>query len=121
MSVTLQEALDQLNDDQSDNLVEVSLYVDAANEWIEARVSDTSPAPVRLATLFLIEHWWQSQRGPASAPFEDGDPIVFNGRSYAIPNRVLEILGPYLLDDTTTPQFSFPDAVAFPDPAEWPV
>lgn len=121
MAVTLDEALEHLNITNSDDDDEVELYVNAANEWIAERVADTSPTPVKLAALFLIGHWWESQRGPVGTPVDDGSPFTFNGRAYAIPNRVLEILGPYLLDETPSPSYSFPDAVAFPDPVEWPV
>ena len=121
MPVTLEDALDHLNITTRYEDGEVSLYVAAANEWIAERVSDTSPTPIKLATLFLIGHWWDSQRGPVGTPIDDGDLVTFNGRAYAIPNRVLEILGPWLLSEHTEPVYSFPDAVAFPDPVEWPV
>lgn len=122
MPITVDEALVHLNIDDIDDAAELSLFVEAANEWIAERVVDTAPTPIlTLASLFLVEHWWESQRGPVGTPVDDGDPLVFNGRSYAIPNRVLEILGPWLLDETAAPEFSFPDAVAFPDPVEWPV
>lgn len=124
MAVTIDEVLEQLNmeDAPPDQLGEVSLYMDAANEWISDHVADTfaTRATVKLATLFLVEHLWDSsQRGPASAPIAGEDLVTVSGVGYAIPNRVKELLDAYLT--TTAPTYSFPDAVAFPDPAEWPV
>lgn len=121
MAVTLPEALDQLNiDSDSDDLYEVQLYVDAANEWIATKVSDTSPTPVKLAALFLIDHLWQSQRGLAATPISGDEIVTVTGTGYAIPNRVRELLEPYLSTSGGTPVYSFPDAVAWPDTVEWP-
>lgn len=117
MAITLPEALKQLNMQEPADTTELELYISAANEWIEERVTDTSPAPVKLATLFLLDHWWETQRGPAATPLDD-DFTTGPGVGFAIPNRVLELLDPYL--SKSTPTFSFPDAVAFPDPVEWP-
>lgn len=121
MSITLAEAREQLNVTTYDDDLELGLYVDAANAWIATRVPDTSLAPVRLASLFLVDHWWESQRGPVGTPLSDEGPVVLNGRAYAIPNRVLELLGPFLSTTIAVPMGSFPDAVGFPDPVEWPV
>ena len=124
MSITLEEALAQLNIDSPDDETELGLYIDAANEWVAKRVSDTSPAPVRLATLMLLDHLWETQRGPASNPVDEemGTPATFG---FAVPNRVLELLAPYMSAGSgskpAASTYSFPDAVAFPDPAEWPV
>ena len=119
MSITVTEAEDQLNITDSDSDDELTLYVAAANEWIATRVADTSPTPVKLAALFLVDHWWTSQRGPVGTPISD-ETVFVDGRGFAIPNRVLELLGPYITA-RATPTYSFPDAVAFPDPVEWPV
>jgi hypothetical protein len=121
VAVTVGEALRQLNlDDDLDDIVELKLYVDAANEWVAGKVADTSPASVRLATLFLVDHLWGSQRGPVASPTSD-DLVFVNSKAYAIPNRVLELLGPYLLSSTTSaPVGSFPDARSWPDPVEYP-
>lgn len=120
MTITLDEALSHLNIDEPTvgEQSEVELFVDAANEWIDERVSDSSPAPVRLAALFLISHLWETKRGPVSSQFDD-DIVQVSGTAFAIPNRVLELLGPFLLDGTASPTYSFPDAVAHPDPVEW--
>lgn len=119
MSITLDEALDVLNiPGSTEDVAEISLYMDAANEWIATRITDTSPNPVKLATLFLLDHLWQSQRGPASTPLSD-EMVTVGSIGYAIPNRVLELIEPYRTK--AAPTYSFPDAVAFPDPVEWPV
>jgi hypothetical protein len=122
VAVTVGEALRQLNlDDDLDDIVELKLYVDAANEWIATKVSDTSPSSVKLAALFLIDHLWDSQRGLASQGPGSDELIVVSSKSYAIPNRVLELLGPYLNSAATSaPQGSFPDACDWPDPSSWP-
>lgn len=121
MTVSLEEALDQLNiTDSETDLEEVQLYVDAANEWVATKVTDTTPAPVRLATLFLVDHLWESQRGPAAVPFGEEDLVVAS-RGYAVPNRVRQLLEPYLAATSrNVPTYSFPDAVAWADPVEWP-
>lgn len=125
MSITIEEALDQLNVTMSSpDVAEITLYMDAANEWVATRVSDTSPAPVKVATLILLDHLWETQRGPSSNPVDDetGTPYTFG---FAIPNRVLELLAPYMNAGTgakpASASYSFPDAVAYPDPVEWPV
>lgn len=131
MTVTVAEALEQLNTDAgSVDAGELQLYVDAANEWVDGRigqpgfisVADAAARPnvVKLATLFLIDHLWESQRGPAGSPLGDdyASPlVVVNGRGFAIPNRVLELLH----SDATKPAAvgSFPAASSWPDPVEW--
>lgn len=125
MSITIEEALDQLNVSMSSpDVAEITLYMDAANEWVATRVSDTSPAPVKVATLILLDHLWETQRGPATSPLSD-EMVTVASAGYAIPNRVLELLAPYMtLGVGSRPaavSYSFPSAVAFPDPVEWPV
>lgn len=117
MTVTAAEAQAQLNLDGAVT-AELQLFVDAANAWIATKVSDTSPAPVRLATLFLVEHLWESQRGPAAIPSAADELVTVTGVGYAIPNRVKELLDPYL--GSTSPTYAFPDAAAWPDAVEWP-
>lgn len=119
MSVDPDYAIEHLNlEDDPSAAIELQLYVDAANEWLESKVTDTTPSRVILAGLFLIEHWWNSQRGPASNPLGDGDFAVV-GSSFAIPNRVLELIDDYLISNSSsTPTGSFPDSVAWPDSVE---
>lgn len=120
--VTVAEAKVELNIASSDATYDTELpwYVDASNVWIASKVADTTPAPVKLATLFLIKHWWNTQKEPQTAPTPDGDVVVIAGRGFAIPNAVKEMLGPYLSTSGSVPSYSFPDAVAWPDPVEWP-
>jgi len=119
VAITLTQALAQLNlPEEPVDPTELELYVDAANEWVATRVSDTSPAPVQLATLFLLDHLWETQRGPSATPL-DVETGLTVGFGFAVPNRVLELLRPYL--SSPGPTGEFPDAVAFPDPVEWPL
>lgn len=119
MSITLDDALDVLNvPADSEDLAEIALYVDVVNTWMASRIADTSPSPVTLATLFLLEHLWQSQRGPGSgSPLDGAESVIVGSVGYAIPNRVLELIDPYRTK--ASPTYSFPDAVAYPDPAQW--
>lgn len=123
MSVTVDQALDQLNfEDTEPDTVKLELFVDAANDWVESKVTDSAPPSIStLATLLLIQHWWErSQRGTnppaASDPYAD-----IEGRTYAIPNEVRELLDGYLSGSVRpSPTGEFPDAVSWPDPVEWP-
>ena len=119
MSVTLDEAKRQLNipiADTSDDL-ELTLYVDAANEWVASKVSDTSLASVKVATLIINDHAWETQRGPGSSPLDDDDLVRVPGLAFAIPNRAVQWLEPHFV--TATSLGSFPDAVDWPDPVEY--
>lgn len=61
------------------------------------------PADIRLAALALIDHLWESQRGTQGSGlptgFEDDTPGsslgLPYGSSFALPNRVRELLEPY--------------------------
>ena len=122
MPITVDEAKTQLNITGSGDEAELTLYVAAANEWVATRVADTSPSPVKLATLMLVDHLWETQRGPATNPIDEtGNPYAFG---FAIPNRVLELIAPYMTSGfgskPAASSYSFPDAVAYPDPVEWP-
>lgn len=63
----------------------------------------TVPATVRLAALILIQHLWETQRAGSelpSAPSPDFDETAnpgFSNSGFIIPNRVHELLTPYLL------------------------
>lgn len=116
MTVTIDEAIDHLNITESEDQVEVELYVNAANEWVATKVADPSAYAVKLATLFLIQHLWNSsQRGPTAVAIDD-EIVTVTGVGYAIPNRVRELLQPYLVQ--AAPAYSFPDAAYWPDAAE---
>ena len=58
-----------------------------------------SPAVVRLATLIIAGHLWETQRGASPSVLQGEDALVQPGQAYAIPNRARELLQPYL----TTP------------------
>ncbi|MYU24020.1 head-tail connector protein [Streptomyces sp. SID8352] len=59
------------------------------------------PATVNLAARMLVQHLWRTQnagRGPVLAGGDDysvSEPVP--GFGYAVPNRVLQLLGPYRL------------------------
>lgn len=52
----------------------------------------TAPADVQHAGLVLIKHLWTTQRGP-----QGKTGAIPEGMSYSFPNRVLEILSPYIV------------------------
>ena len=124
MTITLDQAKLQLNIQSADTTddVELQFYVDATNAWMATKVVDTTPAPVVLATRILLGHLWETQRGPTSSPYTGAEDLTVVGAGYAIPNRVLELIDPYRSKVTTktTPTYSFPDAVAWPDSVENP-
>jgi hypothetical protein len=61
--------------------------------------SESVPVAVTLATLIIAAHLWETQRGTSpSALALQGveDPSATLGVGYAIPNRALQLLQPYL-------------------------
>lgn len=120
-SIGLADAKRHLNIDEDDDTddEEIDFFVAVANEWIATQVTDTTPAPVRNATLELVRHLWDSQRGPAALDL-DADGFSLGLLGFAIPTRVKELLGPYLTG-TAPPAAtgSFPDAADWPDPVCW--
>lgn len=54
------------------------------------------PKNIRLATLMLIQHWWQQSQMNRNGgrPSFGGDDALNMGAGYAIPNRVRELLQP---------------------------
>lgn len=61
---------------------------------------DTLPASVRLATLIIAAHLWETQRGmsPSALALQpDVDQAVPQGVGYAIPSRAEALLEPYRL------------------------
>lgn len=124
MAITVDEAVAELNLDDDDDIdvgAELGLYVDAANEWVALKVADltraaASPNVIRLATLFLVDHLWEAQRGPATQPLPGDEVVVVAGKGYAIPNRVRELLQPFTA--RTEARGSFPTAGWWPDPVE---
>lgn len=118
MAITRDQALAQLNFTSApSDTTELDLYVEAANEWVASKVDDPSSATATLAALFLVDHWWSTQRGPVASPLDDEDEVVeIRGTTYAIPLKVLDLLD---LKPNPQPLGSFPDAVGWPDPVEW--
>jgi hypothetical protein len=56
------------------------------------------PAGFNPAARIILQHLWQTQRGPGLAPVPNMDETFLPGMAYAIPNRALDILQPYLLE-----------------------
>lgn len=55
------------------------------------------PDSIRLAALIIAAHLWDTQRGPATSPLQEEETTEVPGLGYAVPNRALELLAPYLL------------------------
>lgn len=58
------------------------------------------PASIRLATMLIAGHLWQTQRGPGGGPpslQSGGEDLLPPGYSFAIPRRAEELLSPYRL------------------------
>jgi hypothetical protein len=54
------------------------------------------PAPFGEAGRIILEHLWQTQRGPSARPTLGGEETVaLPGFGFAIPNRAAELLSPY--------------------------
>lgn len=114
MAITLDDAKKQLNKTSVTDDAELQFFVDAANEWIADQVADDDTFTAKLATRMLVEHWWQTQRGPAGGGVLDGSA---SDRDYwrTIPPNVKELL-PGKQRTATTPRHSFPDPGDWPDP-----
>lgn len=120
MAITLAEAKAHLNipPGATDEDAELEFFVSAANEWIADEVADPTSYRAQLATRMLVAHWWETQRGPAGGGVLGDDADSGRGSWYSIPNKVKELL-PEKHSASSTPQGSFPDAVAWPDPVEY--
>lgn len=103
--VTLDKLKRDLNIEEHDDDDELTFFLAAATTWVAKRVQDISPEPVQLAILNLVNHLWETQRGPAAGPLDE-DTLNRPGLGYAIPNRVAQLLGPYV--GGATPRGSFP-------------
>lgn len=121
MAVTVTEAKAYLNLDDDEDDAELDLFVGAANQWVAKHVPavELDAYPVRLGTLELIRHFWDSQRAPADGfpGDDDGAGRGLGLLGFAIPNRVHEHLAPYVT--RVAPTGSFPTAASWPDPV-WP-
>ncbi len=57
------------------------------------------PAPMNEFARNVLEHLWQTQHGPWARPSIGGeDTVTLPGFGYAIPNRALELLAPFMLE-----------------------
>jgi hypothetical protein len=56
------------------------------------------PAAFNTAAKIIIQHLWETQRGPGLSPMAGLEDTILPGMSFAIPNRALEILRPYTLE-----------------------
>ncbi len=55
------------------------------------------PRAVDLATRFIVQHLWETTRGKMGPPGVGGQEAApTTGRGYALPNRALELLQPFL-------------------------
>lgn len=56
------------------------------------------PVAFNVAARMIVQHYWETQRGPGQRPQPGLDETFLPGMAYAIPNRALEILRPYTLE-----------------------
>jgi uncharacterized phiE125 gp8 family phage protein len=54
------------------------------------------PANFRLATLIIIQHLWETQRGTMGVQLGGDSDNYVAGRGFAVPRRAIELLGPPL-------------------------
>lgn len=102
--------------DDTDDDEELQFWLDVATEWMGTQVSDLTPSPVQGAIRVLVAHLWDTQRGPAGTPLDDNELETVSGYSFAIPNRVKELIAPYMKSRTASaPVGSFPPAASWPD------
>jgi hypothetical protein len=60
----------------------------------------SEPAAVRLATLIVAAHLWETKRGAAPLPMAGGGDVTTPGLGYAIPNRARDLLVDYAVSVT---------------------
>jgi len=63
-----------------------------------AGLGTSVPPAIALAARIILQHLWQTQRGPVFNPSMGGDETVRTLAGFAVPNRALEVLSPYLLE-----------------------
>ncbi len=114
--VTLAQAKTHLDITDTENDDELQFFVSTANEWIATKCGTSTAYPVRMGTLELVRHLWESQRGPGFASLDDDSDGSFSLGllGFAIPTRVLELIAPFMTALTPAPLMSFPVA------ADWP-
>ena len=126
--VTLDQVRAHLNlDDPIDTShdTEIELFIDAVTAHTEDRYGtvDTAPADLKLAALEDIRGLFQpGQVGPIAAFGAFGAENVDTGPTYR-PVRLWPRVDAWLDRATRAssgPAGDFPDAIAWPDPVEWP-
>lgn len=119
MAVTLEQARTHLNfdADETGDDTELQFMVDAANEWVATQITDVTPKPVQLGTLELVRHFWDTQRGAFGNPLDNEGEFSMGLLGFSVPNRVKELLAPFLDAGTPAALGSFPDAEDWPDAA----
>lgn len=55
------------------------------------------PADLKMAVLIIAAHLWQTQRVPGRSPGMAGSETDGAPRGFAIPNRAVELMAPYML------------------------
>jgi len=78
-------------------LTGITVYGDLTATYVAGRTS--VPDAVRMAALIIAAHLWETQRGasPSPIPTDDFGSSQPFGVGFAIPNRAMELLSPYLL------------------------
>lgn len=58
------------------------------------------PAAFNAAARIILDHLWETQRGPSARPTMSGDDPTTDtyGLGFAIPNRAAELMGPYTVE-----------------------
>lgn len=56
---------------------------------------DSVPASLKLAALIIVQHLWKTQRAPKVNRPGDDDTQMLMG--YAVPNRAVELMRPYMI------------------------
>lgn len=102
---------------------ELKLYLGAASNVVRGMVvfdATAVPPEVKLATLIIAEHLWETQRGdgnvrPGVGGGNDEDSLV-RSRGYLIPHRAAQLLAslPSRPSQRPGPVFSFPLPSAWP-------
>ncbi len=100
-------------------LAELQRMLNAAVAHVEARagVRAVFPPDLRLATLIIAGHLWETQRVPQPG---GGGPIGFGGdgapggfsAGYGVPNRAMDLMMPYLLGRSPVWSFDAPEWTA---------
>jgi hypothetical protein len=63
-----------------------------------AGLGTSVPPAIGLAARIILQHLWQTQRGPSEQPSFGGDETIRTLAGFAVPNRALEVLSPWILE-----------------------